>query len=137
MARMCRSWEENAAQFNLHRPILENVQLIASHLRGSNLIGLHVCLSSYLFRHSNPRNAELIRNSLPLYLDAFGQLGRVMEPSVTINQMSGRLNEIELWMKSTSNSAKAMAMAVEWGRYYEEWVENLKRESRERGGRML
>ncbi|OJD23862.1 hypothetical protein ACJ73_04780 [Blastomyces percursus] len=144
LGRKCRSIQPGSWQkfkritlnFNIsddiygqHRPILENIQLIASHLRGSNLIRLHVCLDSYLFWYNDSRFAELLRSSLPLYLDAFGQLGRVTEPSVTITPMSGRLSEIELWMKSTSNDAKAMAIAMEWRRYYEEWAENLKRES--------
>ncbi|PGH34347.1 hypothetical protein GX50_02830 [[Emmonsia] crescens] len=109
-------------------PILENVQLIASHLRDYNLIKLHVCLDSYFFWHKGPRSVEVIRNSLPLLLDAFRQVGRVREPSVVISpRLSGRPNEIELWMKSTSNDTKAIAMAMEWRRYYEEWTENLKR----------
>ncbi|KAL2369024.1 hypothetical protein BDBG_06816 [Blastomyces gilchristii SLH14081] len=117
-----------------HGPILENVQLIASHLQGSNLIKLHICLDSVWFWYTRRRSVELIRNFLPSYLDPFRQLGRVRELSVALSpKMSGRSNEIELWMEDMSNDSEAMAMAMEWKRYYEEWTKNLKRECLEKG----
>ncbi|KKZ65060.1 hypothetical protein EMCG_01300 [[Emmonsia] crescens] len=115
-------------------PILENVKLIASHLRDSNLIKLNVCLGSYYFWYNYSRSVEVISNSLSLYLDAFRPVGRVREPSVVIcPRLQDRSNEIELWMKSRSNDTKSTAMAMEWRRYYEEWTENLKRGCREDG----
>ncbi|PGH08343.1 hypothetical protein GX51_01169 [Blastomyces parvus] len=129
------SWQKfKQISFGFHisenyAPPLEDVQLLASHLRDSNLTKLHIGLSSFLFWKQDTHSVDLLRNSLVLYLNPFRQLTRVRESSVVLNTMVEGPNEIERWMKYMSSDTKAMAIAMEWRRYYEEWTENLKREA--------
>ncbi|QSS59759.1 hypothetical protein I7I51_09195 [Histoplasma capsulatum] len=116
-------------------PMVKNIQLIASHLRDFNLVKLHVYLESYLFLNQGTYSAGFIHHTLPL-LDPFRQLGRVREPSFTIDRVyAGGSGDIEQWLRSRSNDAEVTAMAMEWRRTYEEWAESLRRGYLEEGKR--
>ncbi|WEW56041.1 hypothetical protein PRK78_001476 [Emydomyces testavorans] len=109
-------------------PILKNVKSVARLLHNSGIIRLHILTRSYLFGHRRLRGVQETYNTLPLYLDAFRQLGRVREARVTLKPDPPIwFKGIEERTKLASDKTEAMNVALRWRKYYEEWVEELER----------
>ncbi|KAG5292239.1 hypothetical protein I7I48_04272 [Histoplasma ohiense] len=108
------------------RAILENIKIVATQLRDSSIIKLNIRVTSWYIWWGCLQSAQQVYKTLPIYLDAIRQIGRVREASVTISHdPSPELRRTEYLAKPESERTELIAMELEWRRYYEEWVKDM------------
>ncbi|EEP81465.1 predicted protein [Uncinocarpus reesii 1704] len=107
---------------------LKNVKRFTRHLQNSNIIRLDISVTSYSSWINPLLDVQGSYDTIRLYLDAFRQVGRAREARALLRpDPSVKLKEIEDLTESASVKTEAIAIASGWRRYYEDWVENLKR----------